>query len=90
MFDGVKSNPLLPILDEDYVANRVVDAIQHNDEVQPACMLITSHHSYDKLLVLVLQHLVMPWIVNLVYLTRLLPVPVMDLLSNALGVTKVR
>lgn len=65
MFDGVKTNFLLPILEEDYVANRVVDAIQHND-----------------------QHLVMPWIVNLIYLLRLFPAPVMDFVSNALGVTK--
>jgi hypothetical protein len=34
MFDGVKTNFLLPILEEDYVAGRVVDAIQHNDEVR--------------------------------------------------------
>jgi all-trans-retinol dehydrogenase (NAD+) len=33
MFDGVKTNFLLPILEEDYVANRIVDAIQHNDPV---------------------------------------------------------
>jgi hypothetical protein len=35
------------------------------------------------------QHLVMPWIVNLIYLLRLFPAPVMDFVSNALGVTKV-
>jgi hypothetical protein len=34
MFDGVKSNFLLPILEEDYVAGRLVDAIHHNDEVR--------------------------------------------------------
>jgi hypothetical protein len=45
MFDGVKTNFLLPILEEDYVANRVVDAIQHNDQVRdpspPALLFLT-------------------------------------------------
>jgi len=65
MFEGVKTNPILPILDEDYVVNKIVNAIQHNDE-----------------------HLVIPWLVNLVYIARLLPVPVMDWLTDVVGVSK--
>jgi hypothetical protein len=34
MFDGVKSNfPLLPILDERYVAKRIINAVLVGDEV---------------------------------------------------------
>jgi all-trans-retinol dehydrogenase (NAD+) len=65
MFRGVKTRfpLLLPILDEQVVADRIVRAIQRNK-----------------------RRLVMPWLVALVPLMRVLPVPLFDALANFLGV----
>jgi hypothetical protein len=89
MFDGVKTNFLLPILEEDYVAGRVVDAIQHNDEVRTGLARALAEGNATDNHCDIVQHLVMPWIVNLIYILRLFPASVMDFVSNALGVTKV-
>jgi all-trans-retinol dehydrogenase (NAD+) len=66
MFEGVKTrfSWLLPILDEQYVADRVVDAVEHND-----------------------AYVVLPWLVNLTFVARLLPVSIFDWLNDFLGVS---
>ncbi len=66
MFDGANAPVLSPILEPDFVAERVIEAVQHNR-----------------------LHVREPWVVKVTPLLRqLLPNPVVDLLSDKLGVSR--